>query len=87
MGQPDCVIDVVSGEDVISDDPVGRQGGIPVAELVLVLEAALVLGVVGVTTWVVVFVVAPGEAVRVTVTMTVVGFPPIIVVLVDVTVS
>lgn len=57
------MIDVLSGADVISEDPVGRQGGFPVAESVFVLVPTLVLVPEGVTFCVVVLVVTSGEAV------------------------
>jgi hypothetical protein len=68
------VTEVLAGADVVSEEPIGRQAGFPVAVLVLVVTLVLVLVLVlvlgGVTTSVVVFVVTPGEA---DVWMTVVG--------------
>lgn len=75
---------------VISEEsPVGLHAGLPATDVVPspAVVAVFVSVSDGVMTLVVVRVVTPGEAVLVTVTMTVVGLPPITVVLVDVTVS
>lgn len=78
---------MLSGAEVTSDEPIGLQGGLPVAESVVVAVLTAVLVLVGTTIWVLVWVVISDEAVWVTVTITVVGTPSMTVVLVHVVVS